>query len=174
MKRIIIMAYLLIASFRLNAGEAETTKEVVKVVPSEVSQTGIISLPDQTGARIEILRRPDMESEVAALQKNGETLYLFQYCPGGICPLEIPVTRQVFWLNEKVFACVSSGRRFSFYAIYEIEDSSPAPISHAVWAYPTVNGTIYSKAEWTVRENNLEGLDRNGKIIISISTHGNH
>ena len=96
-------------------------------------------------------------------------IYLFQYCAGGICPLELPVTQQVFWLKKNVFACVSSGRRFSFYAIYEIEDSSSAPISHAIWAYPTVNGIVHYKVEWTVRESNLEGLDRDGRVVISLS-----
>ena len=190
MKRILLVAYVLIAPFWLNAGEnteeaggvansglnafllnlRENTKEVVKIVPQKVSQTGIVSSPDQTGAVIEVFYRPDMGSRVAAIRKNGNILYLFQYCVGGVCPLKIPATDQVFWLNEKVFACVSAGRRFSFYAIYKISDSSPSIISQAVEAYPKAHGTIHCKVEWTVRENKLEGTNRYGKLIISLSS----
>ena len=168
MKRGFIVACAFWVAFFVGAAEEDVVKEVIAVVPQKCVPSGVKSLPNQQGATIELFCREDMEGEVAAIRKgDGELYFLCEFVAGGVRPLEIPITHQIFWLSDRVFACVCSGRRFSYYAMFRVDPELPVP--HAVESLPIVRGVFYSKIEWKSRGNVLEGFDINGEKVITLS-----
>ena len=168
MKKNLIIACALFASFFVNAAEESAVKEVITVVPQKSVPSGIKSLPNQQGSTIELFHRDDVEGEVAAIRKSdGNLYYLCEGVPGGIRPLEIPITHQIFWLNDRAFACVCSGRKFSYYAMFRVDLESPVP--QAVVSLPIVKGVFHSKIEWKHLGDTIEGFDINGKKVITLS-----
>lgn len=169
MKTCLITVGALLASLFAHATEEPAVKEAITVVPQKSASARIKSLPNQQGSTIEMFYRDDMEDAVAAIRKSDGSLYfLCNYELGeGYRPLEVPITNQIYWLNDRVFACVCSGRKFSYYAAFRVD--TEAPIPHAVEALPVVRGVFYSKIEWKVDGNTLEGYDIHGKKVISLS-----
>lgn len=168
--KVFLTACALLASLIAGAAEESAVREVVAVVPPACAPAGIKSLPNQQGSTIELFCRDDVEGEVAAIRKSdGSLYYLCEYVPGGFRPLEIPITEQIFWLNDRVFACVCSGRRYSYYALFRVDAESPVP--QALAAMPAVRGVFYSKIEWKWQGNTLEGVDINGKKVITLSDY---
>lgn len=148
--------------------------EHASVVPSsEIVEQALLendlikSDPNSEGSVIVCLYRKDISNEALALRtKEGKMIYFYQH---GIktMPLVPPVTEKILWLNEDTFACVCSGRRNSFYAIYHIEWEDKDNTDNTIWAYTEAGGVLHFPVKWEINKEKLEGY-LNGRPYISI------
>ena len=164
MKNVFIIACALFASLFVNAAEESTVKEVIAVVPQECSPTGVKSIPNKQGDVIEIYHRTDRDDtegfDVAAIRKSdGKLYFLCEWEYGRVRPIEVDVTTQILWLSDREFACVSSGRKFSHYAIFRI-DTANASIPQTIDAMTIVRGYACYRVMWEVEGDTLVGYDR--------------
>lgn len=143
------------------------------VPPSEIVEQSLLeedlikSGPNPAGLVIVCLYRKDISNEALALRsKDGKMIYFYQY---GIkkMPLVPPVTEKILWLGKDTFACVCSGRRNSFYAIYHIEWEDKDNTDNTIWAYTEASGVLHSPVKWEMNKGKLEGY-LNGQPYISI------
>lgn len=106
--------------------------------------------------------RGDIKEKTVTLQtKEGKLRYLYQRNGSRKQPLVAPITRKVLWLTDHTFACVSSGRNNSFYAVYRLEPSDDAD---RVEARTITCGVLEFRVDWKVNNGNLEAW-RGGEFL---------
>lgn len=85
-------------------------------------------------------------------------------------PISPELIAEIFWITDDVFACVCSGRRRSYYAVYELarEDSTDTTMG----TYELAQGVVGFQANWRItRENGSAALQalHNEKVILTIA-----
>lgn len=103
------------------------------------------------------------------MRKNDNTIIkLFTYGAGTVA-VTPPSTEEILWLNDNCFACVSSGRKKSFYAIYDIAREEPENTQHSTIIHQLAEGCFCFRVSWRTEEGTLKAT-RYDKTIQLIET----
>ncbi len=97
-------------------------------------------------------------------RQDGSLITLYQY-GAGIIPVTPPVTQQILWMDNDTFACVSSGRRCSFYEVYRLERENPDNRGTTLCCLTMAEGCLKFRAIWSIRGGKLVGSLREAPYI---------
>lgn len=126
------------------------------------------SLPNNKGEIVFISFDASVKEFTLLLRKNDNTIIkLFTYGAGKVA-VTPPPTEEILWLNDDCFACVSTGRRRSFYAIYDIAREDPGNTQHSTLIYQLAEGHFCFRVSWRTEEGTLKAI-RYDKTISLIS-----
>ena len=126
------------------------------------------SLPNNKGEIVFISFDASVKESTLFLRKNDNTIIkLFTYGAGKVA-VTPPPTEEILWLNDDCFACVSTGRRRSFYAIYDIDREDPGNTQHSTIIYQLAEGYFCFRVSWRTEEGTLKAI-RYDKTISLIS-----
>ena len=126
------------------------------------------SLPNNKGEIVIISFDASVKESTLFLRKNDTTIIkLFTYGAGKVA-VTPPPTEEILWLNDDCFACVSTGRRRSFYAIYDIDREDPGNTQHSTIIYQLAEGYFCFRVSWRTEKGSLK-VTRYDKTISSIS-----
>ena len=114
------------------------------------------SLPNNKGEIVFISFDASVKAHTLLLRKNDNTIIkLFTYGAGTVA-VTPPPTEEILWLNDNCFACVSSGRKKSFYAIYDIAREEPGNTQHSTIIYQLAEGCFCFRVSWRTEEGTLK------------------
>lgn len=126
------------------------------------------SLPNNKGEIVFISFDASLKERTLLLRKNDNTIIkLFTYGAGTVA-VTPPPTEEILWLNDNCFACVSTGRKKSIYAIYDIGREGPENTQHSTIIYQLAEGYFCFRVSWRTEEGTLKAT-RYDKTISLIS-----
>lgn len=126
------------------------------------------SLPNNKGEIVFISFDASVKESTLFLRKNDNTIIKLLTYGAGKVAVTPPPTEEILWLNDNCFACVSTGRRRSFYAIYDIAREDPGNTQHSTIIYQLAEGYFCFRVSWRTEKGSLKAT-RYDKTISSIS-----
>ena len=126
--------------------------------PIQEKEIQLISEPNSKGQRIIVFQRNKNNSEwnnYLALKEADGSVRFFYYIHVNVQAPE--VTRQIMWLDDTHFACVCSGRRRSFYGVYEMDSAADNEYPALQVLYPVATGAVHMHMTWRVQGKALIG-----------------
>lgn len=128
------------------------------------------SLPNNKGEIVFISFDASVKESTLLLRKNDNTIIKLLTYGAGKVAVTPPPTEEILWLNDNCFACVSTGRRRSFYAIYDIAREDPGNTQHSTIIYQLAEGYFCFRVSWRTEKGSLK-VTRYDKTISSISIY---